>query len=186
MPDSDNRRPRRTLPEEGFTPNPRAPFVELGVTSCFSFLRGASDAVDLAATAWAQGYDAIGIADLNTMAGVVRIHAEARKACLRPVIGCRLQLQTGRDISGLSARPRRLWPALHAAVEGQDAGCGRELAGQGRLRHNLRDLAAHAEDVQLIVVPGEDPDAVCRRPAALDPHIADPAPYRGQLSVSRR
>ena len=37
---------------------PRAPFVELGVASCFSFLRGASDAVDLVLTAHAHGYDA--------------------------------------------------------------------------------------------------------------------------------
>ena len=41
---------------------PRAPFVELGLVSCFSFLRGASDAVDLVSTARALGYDAIGIA----------------------------------------------------------------------------------------------------------------------------
>ena len=35
---------------------PRAPFVELGLVSCFSFLRGASDAVDLMLTARALGY----------------------------------------------------------------------------------------------------------------------------------
>ena len=53
MPENDHQHPRRTLAEEDFPPNPRAPFVELGLTTCFSFLRGASDAVDLAATAWA-------------------------------------------------------------------------------------------------------------------------------------
>ena len=57
---------------------PRAPFVELGLVSCFSFLRGASDAVDLVLTARALGYDALGIADANSMAGVVRIHTEAK------------------------------------------------------------------------------------------------------------
>ena len=72
MPEMDHQHPRRTLEKGGFTPNPRAVFVELGVTTCFSFLRGASDAVDLAATAWAQGHDALGVADLNTMAGIVR------------------------------------------------------------------------------------------------------------------
>ena len=65
MPETDTHPQRRTLTEDSFVPNPKAPFVELGVTSCFSFLRGASDAVDLSATAWTQGYDALGIADLK-------------------------------------------------------------------------------------------------------------------------
>ena len=59
-------------------PPARSAFVELGLVSCFSFLRGASDAVDLVSTAWALGYDALGIADANSMAGVVRIHSEAK------------------------------------------------------------------------------------------------------------
>jgi error-prone DNA polymerase len=74
---------------------PRAPFVELGLVSCFSFLRGASDAVDLVLTARALGYDALGIADANSMAGVVRIHTEAKTLKLRPVIGCRIETVEG-------------------------------------------------------------------------------------------
>ena len=58
---------RRTLEEEPFTPHPPGPYVELGLASCFSFLRAASDAVDLTATANIQGYHAIGIADHNTL-----------------------------------------------------------------------------------------------------------------------
>ncbi|EYD76272.1 DNA polymerase III alpha subunit [Rubellimicrobium mesophilum DSM 19309] len=98
MPENDHQHPKRTLAEENdFQPNPRAPFVELGLATCFSFLRGASDAVDLVTTASALGYDAIGVADRNTLAGVVRVHAEARTAKLRPVIGCRLVLLTGEE-----------------------------------------------------------------------------------------
>ena len=41
MPDSDNRRIRNTLTED-YPPNPRADYVELGVTTPFSFLRRAS------------------------------------------------------------------------------------------------------------------------------------------------
>ncbi|MFV2053051.1 error-prone DNA polymerase [Aliiroseovarius sp. YM-037] len=156
MPEMDNQRPRRTLPEGGFTPNPRTPFVELGVTSCFSFLRGASDAVDLAATAWAQGHDALGIADLNTLAGVVRIHAEARKACLRPVIGCRLQLITG---EAFLAYPRdraaygRLCMLLSKGkMEDRDG----NWQAKGVCDITLKDLATHAEGVQLIALPGDD------------------------------
>ena len=93
MPQNDSV-PRRTLAGE-FTPNPRADYVELGVTSAFSFLRGASMAPDLVQAAWELGYDAIGIADLNSLAGVVRIHAEAKKARMRPVIGARIVLTDG-------------------------------------------------------------------------------------------
>ena len=97
MPENDLLQPRRTIeldPSE-IAPPERAPFVELGVASCFSFLRGASDAVDLVLTARALGYDAIGIADVNSMAVVVRIHSEAETLRLRPVIGCRIETVEG-------------------------------------------------------------------------------------------
>jgi len=73
----------------------RAPFVELGLVSCFSFLRGASEPLDLVLTARSLGYDAIGIADANSMAGVVRIHTEAKTLKLRPVIGTRIETVEG-------------------------------------------------------------------------------------------
>ncbi|MGB5559512.1 MAG: PHP domain-containing protein, partial [Paracoccaceae bacterium] len=156
MPENDNRRPRRSLPDEGFTPSPRAPFVELGVTSCFSFLRGASDAVDLAATAWAQGYDAIGIADLNTMAGAVRLHAEARKACLRPVIGCRLQLVSGQEFLAYPCDRGAYGQLCTLLSKGkmQDAKGGWQAKGACDI--TLDDLATHADGVQLIAVPRDD------------------------------
>src|SRR5215212_12274912 len=73
-------------------PVTRAPYVELGVTSPFSFLRGASDAIELVMTALPLGYDAIGIADRNTLSGVVRMHSACTNAGIRPLIGCRLEL----------------------------------------------------------------------------------------------
>ncbi|MEZ5778041.1 MAG: error-prone DNA polymerase [Paracoccaceae bacterium] len=156
MPEMDNRRPRRTLTEEGFAPNPRAPFVELGVTSCFSFLRGASDAVDLARTAWAQGCDAIGIADLNTMAGVVRLHAEARKACLRPVIGCRLRLITGEAFLAYP-RDRTAYGRLCTLLsKGKMQDVNGDWQAKGVCDITLGDLTAHSGDVQLIALPGDD------------------------------
>ena len=60
-------RRRAECDPEGLAVPARASFVELGMASNFSFLRGASDAVDLAATARALGYDALGIADLNSL-----------------------------------------------------------------------------------------------------------------------
>ncbi len=153
MPEMDNQRPRRTLTEDGFTPNPAAPFVELGVTSCFSFLRGASDAVDLAATASAQGHDAIGIADLNTMAGVVRLHCEALKAALRPVIGCRLQLVSGEAFLAYP-RDRAAYGRLCMLLsKGKMQDVNGDWQAKGVCDITLDDLAAHATGVQLIVLP---------------------------------
>src|SRR6188472_4507545 len=73
-------------------PVERAPYVELGVTSPFSFLRGASDAIELVLRALELGMDSIGIADRNTLAGVVRMHSACTGAGIRPLIGCRLDL----------------------------------------------------------------------------------------------
>ena len=50
-------------------------YAENAVTSNFSFLRGASRPEELMLTAHAYAYAAIGIADRNTLAGVVRAYA---------------------------------------------------------------------------------------------------------------
>ena len=83
-------------------PVKRASYVELGVASPFSFLRGASDAIELTLRALELGMDAIGIADRNTLAGVVRMHSACKEAGLRPLIGCRLDLT---DAPSLLAYP---------------------------------------------------------------------------------
>ncbi len=156
MPQNDNQHPRRSLADDGFTANPRAVFVELGVTSCFSFLRGASDAVDLAATAAAQGHDALGIADLNTMAGVVRLHCEALKAALRPVIGCRLQLVKGEEFLAYP-RDRAAYGRLCMLLsKGKMRDVNGDWQAKGACHITLDDLAAHAEAVQLIAIPPAD------------------------------
>ncbi|MCF1709252.1 error-prone DNA polymerase [Tabrizicola sp. J26] len=181
MPENDNRHPRKTLLGE-FPPNPRAAFVELGVSTPFSFLRGASDATDLVLAAHALGYDALGVADLNTMAGVVRLHSAARKAGLRPVIGCRLQLTTGetflaypRDRAAYSRLCRLLSKGKMNDTQGN-------WQAKGLCDISLADLADHAEGVQLIVLPDEGlhrrlPGLVRRLPTLQ--HIAVSYLYRG-------
>ena len=52
------------------------PFVEIGVTSNFSFLEGASHPQDYVHQASLLGLPAIGIADRNTLSGVVRAYSE--------------------------------------------------------------------------------------------------------------
>ena len=94
---------RMTLVRDGPPPEiAPAPYVELGVTSPFSFLRGASDSIELVLRALELGMDAIGIADRNTLAGVVRMHSACQGAGLKPLIGCRLDLT---DAPSLLAYP---------------------------------------------------------------------------------
>jgi error-prone DNA polymerase len=156
MPEMDNQHPRRTLTEDGFVPNPPAAFVELGVTSCFSFLRGASDAVDLVRAAAAQGHDALGIADLNTMAGVVRLHSAALKAALRPVIGCRLALVTGEEFLAYPRDRAGYGRLCQLLSKGKMQDVNGDWQAKGACDITLDDLAAHAKGVQLIALPPAD------------------------------
>ena len=150
---------RIELDPAGIDPPPRAPFVELGLVSCFSFLRGSSDAVDLALTARALGYDALGIADANTMAGVVRIHTEAKTLKVRPVIGCRIETVEGLALLAFP-RDRAAYGRLCRLIS---TGRMQTLDGgwqdKGVCEIDLAMLAAHSEDVQLILLPPDDLDA---------------------------
>ena len=137
----------------------RSPFVELGMVSCFSFLHGASDAVDLCTQARALGYDAIGIADANTMAGVVRLHGEAKALKLTPVIGCRIETVEG---LGFLAYPQdraaygRLCRLISAGRMGTLDG---EWQDKGVCDIDLAMLAAHSASVHLVLLPPDDLDA---------------------------
>ncbi len=161
MPDAPLTPDKRTLdidPAE-VAPPERAPFVELGLVSCFSFLRGASDAVDLVLAAHAHGYDALGIADVNSMAGVVRIHTEARTLKMRPVIGCRIETTCGLAFLAYP-EDRAAYGRLCRLIS---AGRMQTLTGdwqeKGVCEIDLAMLAAHSEGVQLILLPPDDLDA---------------------------
>jgi error-prone DNA polymerase len=65
-------------------------FAELVAATNFSFLRGASHPPEIVQQAAALGLAAIGIADRNTLAGVVRAHVAAKELGIRLVVGARL------------------------------------------------------------------------------------------------
>ena len=71
------------------------PYAELDTATAFSFLRGASLAEELVATASVLGMPAIGVADRNTVAGVVRAHEAAKQVGIRVVVGSRLVFRDG-------------------------------------------------------------------------------------------
>jgi error-prone DNA polymerase len=82
-------------------------YHELQVTSHFSFLRGASSAEELFATAAYLGIASLGIVDRNSVAGMVRAWEAAKTAGVRLVAGCRLDLVSGESLL--------VWPQDRAA-----------------------------------------------------------------------
>ena len=70
-------------------------FAELVAATNFSFLRGASHAPEIVQQAAALGLKAIGIADRNTLAGVVRAHVAAKEVDIQLVVGARLVTTDG-------------------------------------------------------------------------------------------
>lgn len=105
------------------------PYAELAVTSNFSFLRGASHPEELVHTAAALGHRAIGIADRDTLAGVVRAHVAAKQAKLKLVIAARL------DLFADPAQPRN-GPAFAVLCLPTDR------AAYGRLSNSSRSASA--------------------------------------------
>ncbi|WP_057882817.1 error-prone DNA polymerase [Tsuneonella troitsensis] len=158
MPENDLLIPRRRieLDPDSITAPPRAAFVELGLVSNFSFLRGASDAVDLVLTAHALGYDAMGIADVNSMAGVVRVHTEAKTLKMQPVIGCRLETVEGLAFLAYPTDRAAYGRLCRLISAGRMQTLDGEWQAKGACDIDLGMIAAHAEGVQLILLPPHD------------------------------
>ncbi len=158
MPEQDRPAPRTLDDDLAFTPNPPSAYVEFGLASCFSFLHAASDACDLAATANLLGYDSIGIADRNTLAGVVRMHTQAGKACLRPLIGARLVLLCGAQFLAYP-QDRAGYARLSTLLsQGKMQTADGEWQEKGATHLTLEMLAAYAEGIHLITMPPENLD----------------------------
>src|SRR5580692_7612309 len=73
-------------------------YAELAVTTNFSFLRGASHPQEMVARADELGLTAIGIADRNSFAGVVRAYDEAKKRTIKLIVGVRLVTVDGFEV----------------------------------------------------------------------------------------
>jgi error-prone DNA polymerase len=157
-------------------PAPREPsaYVELGVTTPFSFLRGASDAIELVLRALELGMDSIGIADRNTLAGIVRMHSACKGAGLKPLIGCRLDLT---DAPSLLAYPvdRDGYGRLSRLLS-----LGKMRAAKGECELTLDDVADHAAGIAFIAWPSDDLDVF----DAELPRLCDAIPLLAHLAAS--
>jgi error-prone DNA polymerase len=110
-------------------------YAELAVTSNFSFLRGASHPEELVACAKRLGLAGIGIADRNSVAGVVRAHMAAKAADLRLAVGARLVFADGTPDILAYPRDRAAWGRLT------------RLLSRGKRRAEKGDCILHLADL---------------------------------------
>ena len=87
-------------------------YAEFGAMSNFSFLRGASHPEEMVVTARRIDLAAFGLADVNTVAGVVRAHVAAREAGLAFHPGARLVFADGTPDILVYPRDRAGWGRL--------------------------------------------------------------------------
>ncbi|AKM07732.1 error-prone DNA polymerase [Pelagerythrobacter marensis] len=135
-------------------------YIELAAATNFSFLRGASPPLDMVARALELGHAGIGIADRNSVAGVVRAHVALRDAFVRAeekgvglppfrlLVGSCLAFADGTPDILAYPVSRRGWGRLTRLLT-----TGNLRAEKGACLLRESDLFAFLEDLQLIVLP---------------------------------
>jgi error-prone DNA polymerase len=127
-------------------------YAEIGVTTNFSFLRGASHPQEYVHQAGEYGLHAIGIADRNTLAGVVRAYAELKNPELtsRPklLIGSRLVFIDGTPDILAYPRDRAAYGRLCRLLSK-----GKLAADKGECHLRFEDLKEFSEGLLLVLMP---------------------------------
>jgi error-prone DNA polymerase len=130
-------------------------FAELATATHFSFLRGASSPGDMVRRAVALGHHGIGIADRNTVAGVVQAHVAVRDlheqspgSGFKLAVGARLVFAD--ETPDIIAYPatRRGWGRLTRLLT-----LGNRRAEKGDCTLGFDDLAGFHDDLLLILMP---------------------------------
>jgi error-prone DNA polymerase len=126
-------------------------YAEIAVTSNYSFLRGASHPGELIAAAVNLGHKAIGIADRNTLAGVVRAYAawqEISGEKPKLLIGARLVFTDGTPDILAYPQDRAAYGRLCRLLS-----AGKIRAPKGECYLTLDDLLQWQEGLLLVVLP---------------------------------
>jgi error-prone DNA polymerase len=160
-------------------------YVELAVTTNFSFLRGASHPQEYVMQAAAYGLSGVGIADRNTVAGLVRAHSAAREMAaqgkpIRFLPGVRLVTEDGFETLAYPT-DREAWARLCRLLT-----AGNRRSRKGECRFSFPELLQAADGQVFVALPSgrrpEPPAAFLARLEAL----AAAAPGRVWLGASHR
>ena len=128
-------------------------FAELGAMTNFTFLEGASHPREVVVAAKALGMEAVGIADRNSVAGLVRGMVAAEQAGIRFVPGIRLCLSDGAEYLAWPT-DRAAWGRLCRMLS-----AARMAGGKGE-NHLTRDMLADgAEGSVMARLPPARPEA---------------------------
>ena len=155
-------------------------FAELSAMTDFSFLRGASHPEEMVARAAELGLAGIGIADRNTLAGVVRAHTFARENAAamggaRVVPGARLVFMDGAPDLLAYPRDRAAYGRLCRILT-----TGNLRAPKGECWLKLDDLLEHGEGLQVVALPLSRRHSPSSDGRSSERPIAPPSPARGE------
>jgi error-prone DNA polymerase len=134
---------------------PTPPFGEVVAATNFSFLRGASHPQIMVQQAAHLKMTGLGIADRNSVAGVVRAHRAIKElgqlaAGMRLVVGARLVFADGTPDIVAYPRTRFGWGRLTRLLT-----LGNRRTVKGECELILSDLIDHAQDMALIAMDGD-------------------------------
>src|ERR1700729_1190691 len=129
-------------------------YAELTVTTNFSFLRGASHPQEMVETADALGHIAIGFADRNSFAGVVRAYDESKNRAIKLIVGTRLVTIDGFEVIAYPT-DRQAYGRLCRLLT-----AGNLKSPKGECHVTFEDILGASDGQMLIVVP---PVALCAK-----------------------
>src|SRR6202167_211642 len=122
-------------------------YAELAVTTNFSFLRGASHPQEMVATADELKLAAIGIADRNSFAGVVRAYDEAKNRKIKLIVGTRLVTVDGFEVLAYPTDRQAYGRLCQLLTQGN------LKAKKGECHLTFEEILATSEGQMLIALP---------------------------------
>lgn len=146
-------------------------YAEFAARTNFSFLDGASHGEEMAQAAHSLGLSALGVADRNSFAGIVRAHMAAKDLGLRYHPGVRLITREG-FVTLAYPSDRAAYGRLCQLLT-----LGNRRAAKGACDLGVEDLCAAAEGQYFILIPPADI-------ARLDPDGADADLMRALIAAA--
>ncbi len=129
-------------------------YVELQAATHFSFLRAVSSAEELFSAAALLGYPALGIADRNSVGGLVKALRAADSTAVRLVAGCRLDLMDGASLL-VWPRDRAAWSRLTRLLTIGKSRADPRKGEKGQCFLHWEDVAAWSDGLVAALVPDE-------------------------------
>ncbi|MCL7987473.1 error-prone DNA polymerase [Sphingobacterium sp. lm-10] len=122
-------------------------YIELQITTNFSFLQGASHPEEYFSEAGKLGYHTLAVTDRNSLAGIVRAHVAAKKYGVRLIPGCRLDFLDGPSIL-VYPKDIKAYGRLSSLLT-----VGNLRAEKGSCHLYYKDLYTYAEGLYCILLP---------------------------------